>query len=256
MIKKFVNFISYSIVPLITLDKYAPNVALWNIAFLNWHYLNKSMINASEHYIKGICLDIGSGNSPYKKYLKVAKYISIDKDDTQAVSYQNNTHSINADAKNLPLEDKYADTILLNQVLEHIYEYEMVLDEINRVLKDDGKFILSIPFLYHIHAEPNDYFRFSEYGIKNLLKQKGFKVIRFEYNGYAGTALVSIFNGFLWQVWNKHLLLKLLRNTLFLVPLLSVFLLNNLLGLFLDLFKNEKFCPNYFIVCEKNYEQL
>lgn len=250
-IYKLVHFISYKIVPFLTLDVYAPNVAIWNSSFLNWMYLKKAMKSVSQKYIKGICLDIGSGNSPYKRYLDVDKYISIDKKDTKAVSYKENENQINADARNLPLDSNYADTVLLNQVLEHIYEYEQVLKEIKRVLKPKGKFIISVPFIYHIHAEPNDYFRFSEYGIKQLLKNEGFKIVEFRYNGYVGTLLISIINSFLWQFWNRNILLKLLRNTVFLMPILLIFMINNLLGLVLDQIKDTKFSPNYFIVCEK-----
>ena len=87
MIKKFVDFISYKIIPYITLDIFAPNVAPWNVSFLNWWYLKKNMKEVSK-YLKGICLDIGSGNSPYKRYINVEKYISVDKEDTQAVTYK------------------------------------------------------------------------------------------------------------------------------------------------------------------------
>lgn len=254
MIIKIIDFISYKIVPTITMDNNAPNVAPWNGSFLNWYYLKESMIEASKKHISGICLDIGSGNSPYRRYLNVDEYISIDKADTQAVSYHKNSNAIDADARDLLLDDNYADTILLNQVLEHIYEYEKVLDEVKRVLKPEGKFIISVPFVYHIHAEPNDYFRFSEYGIKKLLKEKGFNIIDFKYNGYIGTLLFSIINSFLWQFWNRNILLKFLRNTIFLLPLLSIFLINNIIALVLDKIKDPKFSPNYFIVCEKSYE--
>lgn len=255
MLQKLVNYISYKLIPFITLENKAPDVALWNSSFLNWFYLKKSMLNASNKYINGVCLDIGSGNSPYKKYIKDSvEYISIDKIDTCATTHNKNNNMINADARDLPFEKDTADTVILNQVLEHIYEYEKVLDEINRVLKSSGKFIISVPFIYHIHAEPNDYFRFSEYGIKKLLEEKKFKIIEFSYNGYFGTTIVSILNSFIWQVWNRNIYTKFLRNTIFLPIILMIFFINNIFGLLLDKIKLEKFSPNYFIICEKENE--
>jgi len=248
--KQILDIIHYKLIPYITLDIYAPNVAIWNVSFLNWFYLKNYMKKASK-YIKGVCLDIGSGNSPYEKYLYVDKYISVDKKDTQAVSYKKNKFQIEADAKNLPFESNYADTVLLNQVLEHIDDYEKVLNEIYRVLKKDGIFVISVPFIYHIHSEPNDYFRFSEFGLKYLLKKYDFEILEFHYLGYVGTALISIWNSFLWQVWNKNIFTKLLRNTIFLFPLLFLFFVNNLFGLLLDLIKNKKFCPNYLVIARK-----
>ena len=253
MIKKITNFISYKIVPLLTLDKFAPNVAPWNANFLNWYYLKKYMKKAA-FYLKGICLDVGSGNSPYKKYLNVDEYISIDREDTQAVTYQKNKNKINADAKHLPFENDFADSVLLNQVLEHIDDYEKVLEEIQRVLKKNGIFVISVPFIYNIHSEPNDYFRFSEYGLRYLLKKYNFEIVEFFYLGYVGTSLISIWNNFLWQVWNKYAFTKFLRNTIFLFPILIVFFMNNIIGFLLDLFKNPKFSPNYLVICRKKDE--
>ena len=245
------DLVSYKFIPFITLDKYAPNVAPWNISFLNWYYLKKYMKLASKE-LKGICLDIGSGNSPYKQYLNnVDKYISVDKQDTLATTYKKNDNQIDADAKELPFENNFANGVLLNQVLEHIDDYEKVLTEINRVLIKDGVLVISVPFIYNIHAEPNDYFRFSEYGLRYILYKHNFKIKKFYYLGFIGTTIISIWNNFLWQVWNKNSFLKLLRNTIFLLPLLAIFLVNNIFGKFLDIFQNKKFCPNYLVICEK-----
>jgi len=251
MIQKLTDYISYKVVPRITGDIYAPNVFLCNSSFLNWYYLKKEMKNAAQNDISGVCLDIGSGNSPYKSLLNVTQYISVDKQEHSATSYKKNENEINADAKDLPFEANYADSVILNQVLEHIDDFDTVLSEIARVLKSGGKLIISVPFIYHIHAEPNDYFRFSEYGIQHIMKKHKFQVKRFHYLGYTGTTLVSILNAFLWQVFAKNIYLKLLRNTLLLPFLLGLFTCNNILGLLLDQIKMKKFSPNYLLICEK-----
>jgi SAM-dependent methyltransferase len=214
-------------------------------------YLKRYMKKAAKEHIRGVCLDIGSGSSPYKRYLECDRYISVDKKSTQAVTYQENQNEVEADARELPFEDGYADTILLNQVLEHIFEYDKVLSETHRVLNSSGKLVISVPFIFHIHAQPNDYFRFSKYGLEKLLQKHGYKILEFNNNGYFGTAIISIINSFIWQVWNAHPSLKLLRNTLFLLPILSLFFINNLIGLILDSVKLDLFTPNYLLVCQK-----
>lgn len=47
----------------------------------------------------------------------------------------------------LPFKEDYADEILLHQVLEHFCRHDIIdlLKEIYRVLKKDGKFIISVP---------------------------------------------------------------------------------------------------------------
>lgn len=50
-----------------------------------------------------------------------------------------------APGEKIPYEDKYFDTILCSEVIEHVMEPLPLLKEINRVLKDDGLLSLSIP---------------------------------------------------------------------------------------------------------------
>lgn len=50
------------------------------------------------------------------------------------------------DACNLSFEDKSFDLLISNDVLEHIFDIDKALGESFRVLKDNGLFIVSIPF--------------------------------------------------------------------------------------------------------------
>ena len=53
----------------------------------------------------------------------------------------------------------------------------MALFEIYRILKKEGVFIGSVPFIYQIHGAPKDYFRFSKEFIKINLKKFRFKKV-------------------------------------------------------------------------------
>ena len=50
-----------------------------------------------------------------------------------------------ADACNLPVADGTFDTVVCSEVLEHIPDYEAVLEQINRVLKPGGTLAVSVP---------------------------------------------------------------------------------------------------------------
>src|SRR5262245_39422256 len=52
----------------------------------------------------------------------------------------------------LPFADAVFDTVVCCQVLEHVFDERLVVSEVARVLKPGGTFILSVPFLYMIHA--------------------------------------------------------------------------------------------------------
>jgi SAM-dependent methyltransferase len=45
-------------------------------------------------------------------------------------------------------------------VLEHIYNFENFFKESLRVLKPNGKVVITTPFFHRIHNDPEDYYRF------------------------------------------------------------------------------------------------
>lgn len=92
-----------------------------------------------------VCLDIGGSAGYIAKCLStyVGKVYVIDIDN-HALEYgkKNNTASNIFykvdDAMNLNFKDKSIDIIICNQVYEHITNHQRLINEIDRVLKDDG----------------------------------------------------------------------------------------------------------------------
>ena len=72
--------------------------------------------------------------------------------------------------------DKKFHNIIIFNVLEHIFDTDNALNEIKKILKQNGKLILSTPFLYRFHSAPNDYLRFTENYLNKLLNKNKFKV--------------------------------------------------------------------------------
>jgi len=70
----------------------------------------------------------------------------------------------------LSIEDKSVDTIICISVLEHIWEYQRAINEIERVLKPGGKLLLTVPFGFPIH-DTIDYWRFTSDFYKKELKK-------------------------------------------------------------------------------------
>jgi SAM-dependent methyltransferase len=66
---------------------------------------------------------------------------------------------------------KKYDTIIALDVFEHVPKIWEIPKIINNLLKDDGIFYFSLPFYFYIHAPMPDYWRLSEYGIRNLFEQ-------------------------------------------------------------------------------------
>ena len=60
------------------------------------------------------------------------------------------------DGKTFPFSDGEFDAVLTSEVLEHVFNPDEFLSEINRVLRDDGVLLLTVPFVWDEHEQPFD----------------------------------------------------------------------------------------------------
>lgn len=136
-------------------------------------------IKQHQHEFTGVILDYGCGNVPYKKmFKKCEKYIGLDYDVTAtSAGFKGDDGVIYYDGVNIPFEDNSMDNVLCFQVLEHVDDPIQSLTEIKRVLKPDGKLMLTLPAAYPIHMAPYDFRRFTSYGIERMLRQTGYSDI-------------------------------------------------------------------------------
>ena len=84
------------------------------------------------------------------------------------------------DAEKMSYKNEF-DTILCLNVLEHILNYEKVINNIHRALKPKGVAVFIVPVFYPFHDEPADYWRFTEHSLRKLLSN--FKKISLNYSG-------------------------------------------------------------------------
>lgn len=135
-------------------------------------YENISMLSK---YIKGDTLDIGCGQKPYEKLFNSSEYIGLELD------LPENRRSKKADyfydGNTFPFQDNEFDSVIANEVFEHIFNPDDFLNEIRRVLKPAGTLLMTVPFVWDEHEQPFDYARYSSFGLKHLLKKSGFEVI-------------------------------------------------------------------------------
>ncbi|MDP6388063.1 MAG: methyltransferase domain-containing protein [Candidatus Pacebacteria bacterium] len=107
-------------------------------------------------------LDVGSGGNPYKGFFP--NRVSMDIVDDNDVDVVADVHDMKV------FENGEFDNVLCTEALEHFCNPFKAIEEMKRVLKKDGLLILTTRFIMPLHEVPNDYFRFTEYGLKNLLK--------------------------------------------------------------------------------------
>ncbi|MBU3663461.1 MAG: class I SAM-dependent methyltransferase [Bacteroidetes bacterium] len=133
-----------------------------------------------QNYAKGQLLDIGCGNKPYFSLFKdkIDAYVGCD-----IVQSSNNCVDIVSEATNIPLEGNIFDTVFSTQTIEHIGDFQLMLNEAYRLAKNDGIFILAGPMYWPLHEEPYDFYRFTKHGFAFSLKKAGFEVIEIIPNG-------------------------------------------------------------------------
>ena len=119
--------------------------------------------------IKGLTLDLGSGkNASYMKFMKTEKAF------IKTVDFFNDSEIKLDLEKELDLEKNKYDTIILFNTLEHIYNYKSLISQINKTLKQNGKFEIFVPFLIGYHPDPNDFFRPTHRYLIKILEENGF----------------------------------------------------------------------------------
>jgi SAM-dependent methyltransferase len=112
-------------------------------------------------------LDFGAGGSPYRSLFPNANYKTADLDGADfAVD--------NAGYTNAP--DRAFDMVLSTQVLEHCRNPDRHLSEASRMLKPQGRLVLSTHGLFEDHACPHDFFRWTADGLCALVQSRGFRV--------------------------------------------------------------------------------
>ncbi len=120
--------------------------------------------------LSGTVLDVGGSlTSVYHKNIKGT--FTIEAADLSEDMTTNHTFDFE---KPFPLPDASYQGVLCINVLEHIYAYQNVLDEMYRILKPGGVTHVAVPFLIRVHPSPNDYWRYSEQTLRQLFTDTGF----------------------------------------------------------------------------------
>lgn len=210
----------------------------------NWLALkiNNDCLKQNLSLMNGRVIDLGCGTAPYKKdIIKVAdEYIGVD--------WKNSLHNqtcvdVLADlTKRLPFDDGYADTVVSFQVMEHLPEPKFFLSECHRILKGGGMLFITVPFMWHVHEAPHDYYRYTRYGLEYMLEKVRFSEIEIKEN-----------TGF-WQMWilkfNYHTT-RFARGPLKFIWI-PIWWLGQMIAPVLDKYdKNPAECASYTVVARK-----
>lgn len=175
------------------------------------YHLNKNLYN-QKHYLKSKIIDIGGykNNDRYKKNIFVNKkivYLNIDSkfSPDYLENFENNT-----------ISSELYDTVLMLETIEYFSNPHHALKEVSRILKKDGYFILSYPFLNPQHGDyENDLYRFSESFIKKFINEnKFFDLVMIKRDGSIFAVIYDIFRNNILAIKKKVIIRFLFLNLL------------------------------------------
>ncbi len=176
----------------------SPRRRLFSPVYYGLHETTAPLIDL---HARGRFIDLGCGDMPFRNLIEpsATSYDSLDlMPGDDAITYT-------ADIQNMAeIPDASYESALCLEVLEHLPDPFRAAREIMRVLSPGGTLIASVPHLSRIHEAPNDYYRFTEYGFRELLEKAGFQVELMQRRGglatFLGHQISVVWLGTLWRI--------------------------------------------------------
>jgi|OM-RGC.v1.010864722 Methylase involved in ubiquinone/menaquinone biosynthesis len=203
-------------------QSYTPS---WMGVFINPFFLARmsladNIYKYRENLSNGKLLDVGCGSKPYEKFFNVSEYIGLDIDNP--ATRKRGQADYFYDGNKFPFGDDEFNNVLCNQVLEHVFNPEQFLLEIQRVLRPGGKLLLTVPFIWDEHEQPFDYGRYSSFGLKSLLEKTGFSVIEQDKINDDASILFQLLNAYLFKITSRWYVLPKYLFTIFVMGPINI----------------------------------
>jgi len=133
--------------------------------------------------LSGDVLDFGCGAKPYRElFLHCKSYVGVDYD-AAGHNHLNEEIDFYYDGKTLPFGNEQFDGIFSSEVFEHLFTMPSILLELNRVMKQNGRLLITCPFVWPEHEKPYDFARYTLFALTTMLNEAGFEVIETDKSG-------------------------------------------------------------------------
>jgi SAM-dependent methyltransferase len=110
-----------------------------------------------------------------------------------------------APADAIPVADEQFDSALLAETLQHLEDPASVLREIARVVKPGGRLVATMPFLFPLHFDPDDFGRWTPSKFRLELGRAGFDVEEVSPMGSVAAVLFDL----CWIAWSDSVVQRL-----------------------------------------------
>lgn len=109
-------------------------------------------------------LDIGSGINNWAYIFSNENYVyeTIELKTDICSTYNGNFYSFKFQKK--------FDLLIGTELIEHLPDSKLFFEKAAKILNAKGVLVISFPFFFKIHGDPDDFFRFTENGVRELSK--------------------------------------------------------------------------------------
>lgn len=198
-------------------------------------------------YMKGKLLDFGCGSKPYRELFNVSEYIGTDIE-VSGHDHRHETIDVYYDGKTLPFTDGSFDSVFSSEVFEHVFNLDQILSELYRILKPGGHMLITVPFVWDEHEIPYDFARYTSFGLKHILREKGFHIVQERKTSNYVETIFQMWAAYVYQhIFPRYKIIRIALTPLLVTPIIvSGLLLAAILP------KNKNFFHNNVIVVRKS----
>jgi SAM-dependent methyltransferase len=154
---------------------------VWHSHYLALRLLRRAMPELASR-LSGLVVDIGAGTGYARRFLDARRtcYLPTDlpggRDAADAsISREGLRPRVYCTGDSLPFADASVDGVMAVSVLEHVRDVPSILRDAYRVLRPGGYILISTPFYFPFHGEPDDYRRWTDEGLIAELRACGFE---------------------------------------------------------------------------------
>lgn len=181
---------------------------IWQFDYLGYRAARASVDRLLDRYVpdsgpKLKILDVGCGHAPWKHVLapRASDYVGLDVTDGPNVD-------VVASAEAMPFPDHSFDLAFSMAVYEHIPDVTAAIAEAHRVLRPGGLCLMGIPYIWPIHGEPYDFWRWTQHGVAQAFR--AFGELEVDQPGNAISNFLLVQNVFLRELQERALRLRAL----------------------------------------------
>lgn len=150
------------------------------LELLRGRTLTRTLFNLAirNHTIHGKVLDLGAKttSASYYKFIKCESDVVITHTDLEP---SKGVLKIDVEKPFEILDGSY-DTVLAFFLFEHVFNFHRAPSEIFRILRPSGRLFVAIPFMHEFHADPDDFVRLTDSGMRRLFEEAGFQCVHME----------------------------------------------------------------------------